>query len=197
MKKIPQFLSPLSWITLFCLFCMFSISLKASDCQVLFKAANTSSIIEKEIEREIKSYLMSNSCYPVLTNNDIKYEIRDIFEESGIVYMLGILSQGKICLLTVFSIEKGWFSTTTDMLYMTIDFPISPLLYKDVCSVAQAALPNRLSDYHVLIQKHEDPQSEGYLLVWTFYNLSEWIELTVLLIPTQDGGMDFSVTRPR
>lgn len=197
-QKIKSLL-PLKWTILFFLFFVIPISLKASDCQVIFKTTNSSSIIEKEIEDEIRSYLMSNSCYPVLTNSDLKYEIKEIFEESGIVYTLGILLQEENLILTVFSIEKGWFRTTTDMLYMTTDAPPHPELFRDICSSVQAVLPRSLPTYHVLIQKLEDPNSpkEGNLQIWSFYNLVEWIEFIVLTVPTLDGGTDFIVMFPK
>lgn len=196
-KKIRSLL-PLSVFSLFFLFFILPTSLKASNCLVTFKTSNTSSIINKEIEEEIQSYLMSNSCFPVLTNSDIQLEITRIFEESGIIYIFGDLSQEENCLITLFSIEKGWFWTTTNMLYMTTDIPQTPLLFRDICSLAQAALPNGLSNYHVLIQKLKIPKppNGGSLQTWAFYNLGEWIELIVLTIPTSDGGTDFAVIRP-
>lgn len=196
-QKIRSLLS-LSILSLIFLFFILPTSLKASNCHVTFKTSNASSIINEEIEEEIQSYLISNSCYPVLTNSDIQFEITRIFEESGTIYIFGALSQEENCLITLFSIDKGWFSTTTNMLFMTTDTPPTPMLFGDICFLAQAALPNSLSNYHVLIQKLENPKPPigGKLQTWTFYNLVEWIELIVVAIPTSDGGTDFAVMQP-
>jgi len=185
-------------LSLIFLFCLLPTSLKASNCHVTFTDSNTSSIINKEIKKEIQSYLKSNSCSPVLTNSDIQFEITRIFEESGTIYLFGALSQEENCLITLFSIEKGWFSTTTNMLFMAADLPPTPPLFRDICSIAQAALPNSLSNYQVLIQKLENPKPPigGKLQTWTFYNLEEWIELIVVAIPTSDGGTDIAVMQP-
>jgi len=167
--------------------------MKASESQIIFKETNTSSMNDSEIKKEISSFFMNNSFYPVLTNSEIKYEITGVFEDSGIVYTLGALSQDTNCLYTLFSFQKGWFWTTTELLYMSTDVPPTPLLFRDICYSIQVVLPRRLSNYHVLIQKLENPSKEGNMQLWVFYNKDEYIKFIVKIVATPDGGSDFII----
>jgi len=175
------------------------ISLSAYECHIKLDAQNDSSVPSKEIETEIHSYLSSNSLSPALFNSDRTYEIKAIFEDSGVVYTLGELSDGQSNLITLFSIDKGWVWTTTKMLYMTtdIDSP-SPVLFTDICQGARNALPNHLSNYHVLIRKLEDSDFPAgtQVQLWSFFNLGEWLDLIIVSFPTPDGGSDFCIMVP-
>ncbi|NGX56390.1 MAG: hypothetical protein K1060chlam5_00628 [Candidatus Anoxychlamydiales bacterium] len=179
-------------ILIFFLF-LIPISSKASECQIIFEQNNISSMNDSEIKEEISSYLINNSLCPVLINDEIKYKITGIFENSGIVYTLGTLSQGETCLYALFSFQKGWIWTMTNLLYMTTDIPQTPLLFKDICDSVQFYLPKSLSNYHVLIQKSPKSSTKNNLQLWTFYNKDQWIEFMVMIVDTPDGGTDFAI----
>lgn len=194
-KKIKSFLL----LTGTMLFFLVPLSLKAAECRVVFDTMDTSSLTTKEMERQIQSYLKSHSCSPILTDAPISYRITDISEERGVVYTFGLLSQEQNCLFAFFSIESGWFSTTTELVYMAIDLPLpDKRLFQDVICAAQVALPKSLSPFHVFIQPlKEAPTDEGHWQMWIFYNQSEWVYVNVLTRPTPDGGTDFVVQLPQ
>lgn len=172
-------------------------SITASECQIEFNTNDHCSMTDNEIEEEIKYYLSNNSLYPILTDNQMKYEIIDIFEDSNksIVYTAGMLSEGENSLITLFSIQKNWFWNTTELVYMTTDIPPSPLLFTDICLTAASVLPKSPSNYHVLIQKveNEEISAETKLQHWIFFNRQECIELLLILVDDQHGGTDFAV----
>lgn len=172
------------------LFFIFSGSLKASDAN-------------KEIIEEIKSYLLSNSHYPILKNTEYcSFEITNLSQESSTIYASVIFKENPLS--AVFSVEKNWLINTTNMLYMCTDIEASPSakLFNDICLSIQAysGLLNKLSDYHVLIKKSELTDEEivdysSYIRdsdicsqIWTFYNFKEWIEFRVFTESIPSAG---------
>ena len=182
------------WITsIFLLF--FFAPLKAYECQITFEESDTYPMSNGEVQERLSAYLETASFLPFFKDNELQYTITNIFKEQGIIYVDGFLSQGETCLIALFSIDKGWFLTTTNLLYMTTDtLRPSIVLFKDIRASAQAVLPKSISNYHILIQRCEDPSLKKKIQrIWSFYNSNELIQLLVLTKPALDGGTDFMI----
>lgn len=196
MHRLPQKIKSFLFLSGTLLLFFLPLPLKAADCHVIFATSDTSSITPQDIEHQIKSCLRGHSCYPVLTDAPITYRITHIFEEPDIVYVVGVLSQGENGFFAPFSMESGWLSTKTELIYLATDRPPPPSFFNQICAAVQKALPNSLSPFHVFIQPFEDVSEDGHWQLWSFYNQSERMDFVILTIPNEDGGTDFAIMIP-
>lgn len=191
LKRVSVFFA--IFFTLFFVVC----PLSASECRVVFSFFNDSPLENKEIEREVKSYLSNNTLKPILTDGPMKYDIGMLFQDldTQAFYTLGILHAGDQKFVAMFSIERGWFWNATKLVCLTTDLPITPDLVEDVFCAVEAIIQKNPLDYHLLIQSVEASSEEKVeVQKWTLFTESECIDLLVLLTESPDGGTDFVVT---
>lgn len=154
------------------------------------------------VVNEIISYLSSHSLFPFLTSGQSEYAHLDFIKDAynNNTHALGLITQGNASYYTLFSINKQWLSSElqTELVYLSTDRPISPVLFRDVVIGAAPFLPEDASDFHVFIEREEDPNlpNESTLQKWTFFNEKEKRELFVVLTEDGQGGTYFEVKRP-
>lgn len=187
----------------FALFLFFAIflnptSVPASECQIEFHTTDSCSLENEDIVKRIKSYLSNNSLEPIFSCDKMNYEIHSIDENphTNAIYVLGVLTGEEGSLLALFSIQKGWLSNKTELVYLTSDdILLSPLLFTDISLGAATFLPKSPSYYHVFITKVESSGSQQKFQNWIFFNKEEVVELLVILTDSKRGGVDFAIAR--
>lgn len=153
---------------------------------------------ESATVKEIVSYLSEHSLSPYLQGGKSEYFhlgfIKDSYNNN--THALGMIKRGNDSYATLFSIHKSWFwnQVTTDLMYITTDCLISPVLFEDVARVAAALLEKDPSQFHVFIEKQSSHlPEESTLQKWTFFNQQESKDVFVVLTDDGKGGTYFEV----
>ena len=160
---------------------------------------NSLSSEEKTVLNQIVSYLSQHSLSPFIRGGEFEYTHLNFMKDSynNNTHALGILTQGDASCYALFSINKKWFWSEfkTDLVYISTDHPISPVLFADIAQLAASLLPKDPANFHVFIEKKEDPDlpNEFKLQKWTFFNQQESTELLVVLTEDDQGGMYFNI----
>lgn len=172
-------------------------SLKAATYEILFEGTVVSSMGEEQIKKELMTCLEKKPFYPALRDRDTTFTVIETEDTYSTLYIRGTLTQGDYSLIGVFGIQKGWFSNTTDLCYMSTDpdYLPNPTLFNDVCYFTEKLLPKNRSSYHIVIQKENNSTQEMNKHLWTFYNENERIEILVICVPRPEvGGTDIYIT---
>lgn len=154
---------------------------------------------ENTVLNQIVSYLSQHSLFPFFKDVESEYAHLDFIKDSynNNTHALGRIIQGNSSCFALFSINKGWFfgDVKTDLVYITTDHPISPVLFADIVKLAAVFLPKDPSKFHVCIEKEENPNlpNEAKLQKWTFFNQQEIAELFVVLTEDGQGGTYFDI----
>lgn len=185
------------------LFCFGPICcISAAQNQTSQNSFSSLSSEENTVLNQIVSYLSQHSLSPFFRGGESEYAHLNFIKDSynNNTHALGMVTQGNTSYYTLFSINKKWFwsELKTDLVYITTDTPLSPVLFTDITQLAAAFLPKDPSNFHVFIERKEDPNlpNESKLQKWTFFNQQESAELFVVLTEDGRGGTYFDVKRP-
>lgn len=176
--------------------------MSATQNQTSQNSFNSLSVEENTVLNQIISYLSKHSFSPFFRGGKSEYTHLNFIKNShnNNTHALGIVTQGNTSYYTLFSINKKWFwsELKTDLVYISSDVPISPILFKDITQLAATFLQKDLSKFHVFMEKKEDPSlpNESKLQKWTFFNQEEMAELLIVLTEDGQGGTYFNIKRP-
>lgn len=153
---------------------------------------------EETTVKEIVSYLSEHSLSPYFQGGKSEYThlgfIKDSYNNN--THALGVVQQGDNSCITLFSIQRTWLwnEIKTDLIYLTTDDPISPVLFENVAHLIISSSEKDLTDFHVFIEKQDAHAPQGSKLQkWTFFRGEDHTEAFVVLTDDGHGGTYFKI----